>query len=441
MKKSALSTLLVFLLALVLLFSACTTDANKPDDSTAPETVTPPAPAPGEPDPITITFEQFSGSGDNEAYLREMIDAYTTENPHVAIKLQSFGYDDYFTQLTAKVSGGQAADVFELNYENFVSYATRDALMPLDALIAEQEIDVSSYNDMALEAFQIGGAQYGLPNSFSNVVLIYNKDLFAQANIDYPTDDWTWDDAMAAAQSIRALDDNIFGYYHPISFHEFYKTVKQNGGGLFNSDVTEFTMNTPENIATLEYMVSMQRESNVMPTSEQMAGMGDWDLFKSGRLGMIITGIWAFPDFTRDCEFEWDITVEPGNTQKATHFFSNGYVINKDSKVAEEAAKFIAFISSDPKATQIRLNAAWELPPVTDDSIVSQYIAVTPPANRSAVFKSLDYLVTPPVITQFAELQDIISRYLSDAATGLLSPEEALNAMQAESESRIDLSK
>ena len=38
---------------------------------------------------------------------------------------------------------------------------------------------------------------------------------------------------MAAAEKIRALGDNIFGYYHPISFNEFYKTVKQNGGSLF----------------------------------------------------------------------------------------------------------------------------------------------------------------------------------------------------------------
>lgn len=437
MKKSK-RAISIFLLALMLLLSACGTGGSEsPPVSEAPpsEQVT------GAPKNITITFEQFSGSGDNESYLQEMIDAYTEQNQHVTIKLQSFGYDDYFTQLTAKVAGGQAADVFELNYENFVSYATRGALMPLDGLIAGQGIDTSRYNDMALDAFKADGVQYGVPNSFSNVVLIYNKDLFDEAEIDYPTDDWTWEDAMSAAERIRALGDDVFGYYHPISFHEFYKTVRQNGGSLFSDDYSQFTMDTPENIETLQYLVDMQRESNVMPTPEQMAGMGDWDLFKSGRLGMIITGIWAFPDFTRDCDFEWDIAVEPGNTQKATHFFSNGYVINKDSAVAEEAAKFIAFISSDPVATQIRLDAAWELPPVTDDSIVSQYIAVTPPSNRQAVFESLDYLVTPPVITQFAELQDIIGQYLSDAAAGILTPEEALAAMQSECELKIDLSK
>jgi multiple sugar transport system substrate-binding protein len=246
---------------------------------------------------------------------------------------------------------------------------------------------------------------------------------------------------MTAAEAIRALGDNIFGYYHPLSFNEVYKTAAQNGGSFLSADGTQFTIDTPENLETLEYMVNMQTTLNVMPTEAQMGGMGDWDLFKSGRLGMIVTGIWAFPDFTRDCDFAWDIAVEPGNAQKATHFFSNGYVVNADSAVAEEAVKFITFISSSKECTQIRLDAAWELPPVMDEDIIAQYKAQTPPDNREAVFKSLDYLVTPPVITQFAELQDIVGRHLTDAASGAATPAEALAAMQAECVEKIDLSK
>jgi multiple sugar transport system substrate-binding protein len=367
----------------------------------------------------------------------QMIDLYSAQNPNVAIKLQSYGYDDYFTQLSAKVSAGKAPDVFELNYENFVAYAGNGSLKS----IGDAGIDISVYNPMALKAFSKDGVQYGVPNSFSNVVLIYNKALFDQAGLPYPADSWKWEDAMSAAEKIRALGENIYGYYHPLSFNEFYKTAAQNGGSFLSADGKSFTFNTPQNLETLNYMVDMQAKLNVMPTEAQLGGMGDWDLFKSGRLGMIVTGIWAFPDFTRDCDFDWDIAVEPGHSQKATHFFSNGYVVGKDSTVADEAAKFIAFISSNREATQIRLDAAWELPPVNDADIVSQYKAKTPPSNREAVFKSLDYLVTPPVITQFAELQDIVGRYLSDAANGTITPQQCLDQLQTECESKIDLTK
>jgi multiple sugar transport system substrate-binding protein len=269
--------------------------------------------------------------------------------------------------------------------------------------------------------------------------LFFNKELFNQAGIPYPTDDWTWADAMTAAEEIRALDENIFGYFHPLSFFEFYKTVAQNDGALMSEDGREFTFNTPQNLETLNYMIAMQRETNVMPTEAQLGGMGDWDLFKSGRLGMIITGIWAFPDFTRDIDFSWDIVVEPGNTQRATHFFSNAYAVSANSEVAEAAAKFVSFITSDSEAVRIRLDAGWELPPVDSQEVIAAYAQITPPENREAVFRSLNYLVLPPVVTQFSELQNIVNRHLSDAANGMITPEEALELMQRDAEERIDL--
>lgn len=430
MKKLPIIACLV--LAMILPFTGCTpnTASNAPGSSSSNG-------------PVTITFDQFSGSGDNEKYLNNMIDAYKTENPNVTIKLQSYGYDDYFTQLTTKVAAGKAADVFELNYENFVSYAKKNALLPIDDILKSQNIDTSTYNQTALKAFSANGKQYGVPDSFSNVLLIYNKDLFDKAKISYPTDDWKWEDAMSAAEKIRALGKDIYGYYHPCTYNEFYKVAKQNGGSLISEDGKSFTMDTPKNVESLQYMVDMQTKTNVMPTPTQVERVAnaDWNLFESGRLGMIVTGCWAFPEFSTNCKFNWDVVVEPGHTQKATHFFSNGYVINKDSKVANEATKFIAFISSNKKATQIRLDAAWELPPVNDDSIVSQYTAKTPPANRQAVFKSLDYLVTPPVISQYQQLQDIVGKHLDAAVAGTVTPAQALKDMQAECEKTIDLSK
>ena len=145
MKKKSLSLLAAGLSSLLLL-SACSSAGSTPAQTPASAGSTPAAPA----EKVTITFEQFSGSGDNLQYLQQMIDAYTAQNPNVTIKLQSYGFDDYFTQLTAKVSGGQAPDVFELNYENFVSYAKKGALLPLDGIIKAQGINTGSYNQMAL---------------------------------------------------------------------------------------------------------------------------------------------------------------------------------------------------------------------------------------------------------------------------------------------------
>ncbi|WP_395548307.1 MULTISPECIES: ABC transporter substrate-binding protein [unclassified Lacrimispora] len=391
--------------------------------------------AAGADEAVTIRLDQFSGSGASEEALKKMIAKFNEQYPNVKVELQSFGYDDYFTQLQSKIVGGSAADVFELNFENFVAYASEDVLLDIGDLIG----DTSGFNQTALEAFQYDGKQFGIPNSFSNVVLIYNKDLFDKAGVSYPTDDWTWTEMSEGAKKIRAISADTYGLYRPLSFHEFYKGVKQNGGSLLSEDGKNFTVNLPQNVETLEIMSDWVTGSNVMPSDAQMGGMGDWDLFKSGRLGMIVTGIWAFSDFTDNCDFAWDVAVEPGNTAKATHFFSNAYVVNKETTNPEAAAALAAFLAGSKEAAQIRVDASWELPPVTYQDVLDSYLKVTPPENRVAVFKSLDYLVTPPVVKQQSEMQEIISKYLNNAVSGNVSAKDALDACQAELEQKIKL--
>lgn len=391
--------------------------------------------AAGADESVTIRLDQFSGSGASEEALKKMIAKFNEQYPNVKVELQSFGYDDYFTQLQSKIVGGSAADVFELNFENFVAYASEDVLLDIGDLIG----DTSGFNQTALEAFQYDGKQFGIPNSFSNVVLIYNKDLFDKAGVSYPTDDWTWTEMSEGAKKIRAISADTYGLYRPLSFHEFYKGVKQNGGSLLSEDGKNFTVNLPQNVETLEIMSDWVTGSNVMPSDAQMGGMGDWDLFKSGRLGMIVTGIWAFSDFTDNCDFAWDVAVEPGNKAKATHFFSNAYVVNKETTNPEAAAALAAFLAGSKEAAQIRVDASWELPPVTYQDVLDSYLKVTPPENREAVFKSLDYLVTPPVVKQQSEMQEIISKYLNNAVSGNVSAKDALDACQAELEQKIKL--
>ncbi len=384
---------------------------------------------------VTIRLDQFSGNGESEEALKKMIEKFNEQHPDVTVELQSFGYDDYFTQLQSKVVGGSAADVFELNFENFVAYASEDVLLDVGGLMG----DSSGFNQTALKAFQYKGKQLGIPNSFSNVVLIYNNDLFDKAGAAYPTDDWTWAEMLEAAKKVRALSQDTYGLYRPISFHEFYKGVKQNGGNLLSEDGKKFTVNLPQNVETLEIMSGWVKDSNIMPSDAQMGGMGDWDLFKSGRLGMIITGIWAFGDFADNCNFAWDVAMEPGNTTKATHFFSNAYVVNKETANPEAAAALAAFLSGSKEAAQIRVDSSWELPPVTYSDVLDSYLKVTPPENREAVFKSLDYLVTPPVVKQQSEMQEIITKHLNNAVSGNVSAKDALDACQAELEQKINL--
>ena len=165
--------------------------------------------------------------------------------------------------------------------------------------------------DKSVQAFSLNGTKYGMPYSYSTVVLIYNKDLFDQAGVAYPTADWTWADADAAALKIKALGDDYYGLIQPISTYEFFKVVKQYNGGLLNDDNTAFTRQSSGKMCRRSSVSATNvLVSNICPSTEQRGSLDEWGVFKLGKTGMIVTGIWAFPSFTTDCAFNWDIAVE-----------------------------------------------------------------------------------------------------------------------------------
>lgn len=443
MRKKLISLLLTGVLTASLLAGCGSTDNSAASENTAAAEETASAEEAQEAvdlagtetteEAVEITYANFNASGGNEETLQKMYEAFHEEYPNITVNIETIGYDDYFTQMQTRVAGGTAPDCYELNIENFAAYANKGVLAELTG------IDTSGYNATALNAFSVNGKQYGVPGNFSNVVLIYNKDLFDQAGVSYPTDDWTWDDAMEACEKISALGDDIYGIYQPITFNEFFKVVAQYGGGVLNADKTEFTINSEENLKAATMMISKVTDTNVQPTEAQMGGMGDWDLFESGRLGMIPTGIWAFNTFADACDFNWDICVEPGGTQKATHFFSNALVVNADSDKKEAAATWINWLASSDTSAQMRIDAGWDLPAISNEEVLSGYLKLTPPENRQAVFDSLNYLTVAPIIEDYSLMSDIITGKLSLAASGEITVQEALDQAQEECSAQISL--
>jgi multiple sugar transport system substrate-binding protein len=289
-------------------------------------------------DPVTINYMTFSAAPDHLKDLDATIAAFETEHPDIQVKYETEAFDAYFTKLQTVIAAGQAPDAFELNYENFVTFANKGVLADLTPLIAaDTGFSPAIYNATALAAFATGGKQYGLVESFSNVVLFYNKDLFDKAGVAYPTADWTWKDELAAAQKLTDANAGVWGDYAPIQFWEFYKTIAQNGGSIFNAGKSQVTIDSPQNVETLQWMIDKVNKYHVTPTDAEMAGQGDGDLFKAGKIAMLRTGIWMFGDFGANARFNWDIQLEPGNTAKAHHFFANGVAVSSTSQHPKEA--------------------------------------------------------------------------------------------------------
>ena len=416
-----------------------TTGAESGDTTVAPAETTTAAPAESttEPpaEPTTIRYFTFSAAPDHLETLDSMIAAFEAANPDVTVEVETAPFDDYFTVLQTQIAGGDAPDAFELNFENFVSFASKGALADLDQLIAaDAGFDGGAYYQRAFDAFSVDGVQYGLPASYSTVLLFYNKNLFDKAGLDYPTDDWTWADERTAAEALDAIGDDVWGHFAGVHYWEFYKAAAQNGCNFFTGD--QVTVNESGCVEALQFMIDYV-DDGVQPSAAEMGGVSDGDMFINGELGMITTGVWMFSAFG-DAGFDWDVVVEPGNAQGGSHFFANGAAVSATSDKQEAAFRWLRFFTSSDEAAKIRVGASWELPTLTDAALYDEYLSVQPPANRAAVLASLENVVVPPVIERQSEMQDAVNALIERALAGEISAQDALDQAKAEIESLLN---
>jgi len=410
-RRSPLVALAAITAALTLASCSSGGEADAGDDAPADE-----------PEAVTITYSNFISNNGNEENLDAIVAAFEEENPGITVDVTTMAYADYFTALQTDLAAGTVSDVFDIEYGQYNAYQANGVLAEVTVA------DPSAFDATLLETYQTDGAQYAIPTSFSNVVLFYNKALFDAAGLEYPTAEWTWADEKAAAEALTDQPAGVFGDYQPISYYEFYKALEQNGESFLGDD-GKAAFNTPGGIEAIEWLAG--KSGTVMPTPEQGAGTPDFDsgLFRDGKLAMFHSGIWMFGTFA-DMADDWDIVVEPGNTQQASAMFSNAVAVSAGSEHVEEATRFAEFLAGSDTTAQIRLEAGWELPPTSDEAVLAEYLTLGKPANRQAVFDSLENVaLTPDLGERAAEVQDVVNSMLTEVAAGRLSAADAAAQM------------
>ncbi|WP_426997991.1 ABC transporter substrate-binding protein [Pseudarthrobacter sp. N5] len=369
---------------------------------------------------VTIKYSNFTSNGGNEKNLDTIVQAFEKANPNITVQVTTLPYKDYATALQTDLSAGTQADTFDIEYANLGSYVANGAVAPLDG------VDGSKYKESLLKSYQSDGKQYALPSSFSDVVLYFNKDLFDKAGVKYPTASWTWADETAAAKKITDSGAGVYGDFQNVSFYEFYKALEQTGGKFLNDDGKSVAFNSPQGVKAAEWLAG--KSGTTMPTPAQGAGTPDFDtkLFKDGKLGMLHSGIWVASSFA-DTPKNWDIVVEPGDTQKASALFSNAVAVSANTKNQAAAQKWAEFMTSSEVMAQTRISSGWELPPTSDESVLKPYLTKDKPANRKAVFDALEHVALPPVIGDNQQkMVDIITNALGEVEAKRSSASDAL---------------
>ena len=232
------------------------------------------------------------------AGIQQIADEWTEESG-VKVTINVVDWDNYWTLIESGASGGQMPDVFWMHSNTAQMYMENDLLLNLnDYIAADDAIDLANYYEGVVNLYNSNGVQYALPKDHDTIALLYNKALFDKYGVEYPTDDWTWDDLLAAATAITEAGaaDGVYGYAINTSNNQdgWYNIVYDYGAQIITDDHKGTTIGSDEGKAAMEKLRQILEVSAPQTT---VAETGTDSLFQSGLTAMITQGSWMINSF------------------------------------------------------------------------------------------------------------------------------------------------
>lgn len=386
-------TTLTFLSVLTFVLSAC---ANIPAAAPADEMSS---------DAIELTILDVCAPI-TTPILDQLTERFKENHPDATINVEC-SQGDYAEGIYAKAAAGNLPDIMFSADLFTVPFVNNGVLIDMEELANSD--DSFSFDDIYPNILGLGQVvgtpgTYMIPASWDSVQMYYNKDMFTAAGAPLPEDDWTWDDLIAACETIQANNEavdciSIGGSGGWDWWAYFIPWIEGYGGQAVSDDFATSTFSTPEALAGIQAYVDMWNKHDVMiPLGADVPGDGQGCFISQN-----CATFFHIPGFMKTfreqiTDFEWDVSITPAHPEKhATGMGTFGFGITTNSENPQAAWEYINVLASSEVQGQI-LRGYGGMPflrSMADDPIFDELEA--PPANIKAFIRGGNIGIFPPM--------------------------------------------
>ena len=382
---------------------------------------------------VELTFGFFGDDPEAEMKMG-LANAYMEEHPNVKIEFEYCSGADYLTKLQTWFSSEETPDVFALASDQLYPY--KDSLLFEDLKPYIENDGCSEYWDMdSVEANwkTDDGRIVAAPFVSKTFAIAYNKALFDQAQIPYPTSDWTEKDMLDAAEKISALGDDNYGIRWGVRVPEFYRNLY---GNMFY-DVENTKMNVEGNEefkATITMFVDSIQRGLAPDETDGVISTGG---FETGKFGMALSATWDMSTYESAIgdSFQWDVVELPineqFNTRWLTSFRGNGWCMSSKSKYKDVCWDFIKYMTTTEEAAKAAQSIGIPnfQPYVSSDEYLNDFGEGTP-YNKSVFINMISSSTPFYNLGSFAQINDLTKADYQKVLAGDMTVEEMMADVQ-----------
>lgn len=330
---------------------------------------------------------------------KRFIAAFEEAHPEIKVELESADFSTYYTRLNTNLAAGRAPDVFMMSGAYFYAGAMRNAFKDLGPYIEQSGIDLSKYfTEDENSLYQ--GKTLAVPEELDIMALAYNKDLFDEAGVAYPTNTWNWDDLLDVATKLtRTTSDGkqTYGIYSVNNIQEMWgDLVKENGGSFLTPDKKQAAINTPESQEAIQFAVDLIHKHKVSPTAQGVSSLPGYiesggSPFMTGLVAMKFQGNYELGVLLESDAFQWDVVTMPERKIKGGLAWSQAWVMYEKTQQPDAAWQFIEFMLSE-EGNQVISDTPnkGQCPPLKSAAYEGAY-GQPPPDNMKAFLDGYEY--------------------------------------------------
>ncbi len=368
---------------------------------------------------VTLTFIVDTINDGHIKVRDKWAQEFMEANPDVRIDHQTVP-QEYTTKIQTLYAAGTPADIYRYLQEvtPIITVAEKQMHLVLDDYIARDAYDLSDFRPDSVTLYQWDGSTYALPRDYGNQNLFYNVDLFEEAGVALPPADWedtnwTFDVFLEAAQALTKSANGRteqWGFLVNRGQRPWASWLYCNDGALVHKDdrgvATDSAMTDEGSVEALQFVQDLMHTHQVAPRPDLESEMGGFELFASGRVGMMIGNPSSVNRYRTIETFRWDVgTIPIGRSQRrGTGGGGTGWAAAAATQAPDAAWAFLQHISSaQAELDEVAAGATTpaRVSVVMSDEFLSPDL---PPSNSQAFAQAQEYVVRDPVHVLWPEI-------------------------------------
>lgn len=375
---------------------------------------------------VVLNLSYYSAMGSGEA-IEDIVNSFMEKHPGITITTERSNWSGHYEKLRAELAAGEGPDIYLLDGVFVDQYAHNGLIEDLTEF--SKEIDEKSY--LGIEELRYSdGRLYAIPQGIQVDVLYYNKDMFDEAGLEYPNEDWTLMDLEEA--SIKLTTDNRYGFSLPPNHirYSWYPIIRQFGGDILDRDRRNSTIKSDPYVReAMEFIYKMWNENRSVPHfSDINAGFGENSATYFPR-GLVAMYYDAYVGTNRiEGRVNYDVVIQPKLRERYNSIIVNSWVINSEipKRKKSEAWKFIKYYLSED-AQRVHANKSPSLPSMRGliDEVITE--SKTLPEGKHAFLQALNYADDLAESAAWSEQNIIFETYLAQYLKDEINIDEFLS--------------